>query len=132
MYRIACPVILCLALLAPAAGAELCDDISTIADGWNAVANALEETSGEDVGDLDVERLESDVNTLLDPTQTMGEALVEVGNADEVEMGNELLEVVAELHQVDGNDLAVYMVDVIDALVDTMDDIVAYCDAVNQ
>ena len=107
---------------------NICDDIDDIANAWNDVANALEETAGEDVGDLDVLRLEKDVNELLEPSVVLGEALVELGNDDEVEMGELLLDVLDELHDVDGDDLAAYMVDRIDDIVDVMDFIVDYCD----
>lgn len=124
---------LTLILLAPAvAGADICDDIDTVADGWAAVADTLEETAGEDVGDLDVPRLEHDVNALLDPTHTLGAALVEQGNEDEQELGHAILDMVAELHDVTGDDLAAYLVDRIDDIVDTLDEVVAYCDDVNE
>lgn len=123
------PLALVLTFLAPvAASADICDDIDTVSNGWAAVADALEETAGEDLGDLDVPRLEKDVNTLLDPTQTLGAALVELGNEDEEALGGELLAVVEELHDVTGEDLAAYLVDRIDDIVATLDDVVAYCD----
>ncbi|HEX9732833.1 MAG TPA: hypothetical protein VGG06_12710 [Thermoanaerobaculia bacterium] len=129
----ALPLVLVLVILLPAtAGAELCDDIDAVADGWAAVADALEETAGEDVGDLDLPRLERDVNILLDPTEKLGNALVEFGNADEEALGNDLLDMVDEIHDIDGDDLAAYLVDRIDDLVDTLDDVVAYCDEVNE
>ncbi len=118
--------------LPAAAEAQICDDINTISNGWNAVANALEETAGEDIGDLDVERLENDVNTLLDPTQFLGEALADEGNEDEQVMGEDLLYVIEDLYDVGGEDLAAHLVDVIDDLVGTLDDIVDYCDAVER
>lgn len=127
------PLALLLWTLAPAtAAADFCDDIDTIADGWAAVADALEETAGEDVANLDLPRLERDVNTLLDPTHKLGAALVEVGNPDEEELGNALLDMVDELHDVTGDDMAAYLVDRIDDLVDTLDEVVAYCDEVSE
>ena len=107
---------------------DICDDIDEIANAWNDVANALEETAGEDVGDLDVPRLEKDVNELLEPSVLLGEALVELGNDDEVEMGEVLLDVLDELYDVDADDYAAYLVDRIDDIVDVMDFIVDYCD----
>ncbi len=107
---------------------NICDDIDDIANAWNDVANALEETAGEDVGDLDVPRLEKDVNALLEPSVILGEALIELGNEDEVAMGELLLDVLENLVDVDGDDLAAYMVDRIDDVVDVMDFIVDYCD----
>jgi len=127
------PLALLLWIVVPAkAGADLCDDINTVADGWAAVADALEETAGHDVGDLDVPRLEREVNSLLDPTQKLGNALVELGDADEEELGHALLDMVDELHDVTGDDMAAYLVDRIDDLVDTLDDVVAYCDEASE
>ena len=108
---------------------DICDDIDDIANAWNDVANALEETAGEEVGDLDVPRLEKDVNALLKPSVLLGEALIELGNEDEVEMGELLLDAIDELYDVDGDDFAAYMVDRIDDIVDVMDFVVDYCDA---
>ena len=122
--------LLALLLLAtPAAHADICEDVNDLANAWNAVANALEQDASEDVGDLDVERLENDVNALLDPTQTLGEALIDMGNDTEAEIGNDLLEIVEDMLDVAGDDLASYLVDVIDDLVDTLDGAVDYCDA---
>ena len=125
----------CLCLSTPATAAtfeaQICDDINAISNGWTAIANALEETAGDDIGDLDVARLEDDVNTLLDPTEQLGAALVEYGNADEELLGEDLLDITGEFYDIDGDDLAAYLVDVIDDLVDTLDDVVDYCDASN-
>ena len=107
---------------------NICDTIDDVANAWNDVANALEETADEEVGDLDVPRLEKDVNELLEPSVLLGEALIELGNDDEVEMGELLLDVLDELHDVDGDDFAAYLVDRIDDIVDVMDFIVDYCD----
>ena len=107
---------------------DICDDIDDIAEAWAAVADALEETADEDLDDLDVPRLEKDVNELLEPSNLLGEALIELGNDDEVEMGDLLLDVLEELYDVEGDDFAAYLVDRIDDIVDIMDFIVEYCD----
>lgn len=107
---------------------DICDDIDDVANAWNDVANALEETADEEVGDLDVDRLEKDVNALLEPSSLLADALIELGNDDEVAMGELLNEVLDELYEVDGDDYAAYLVDRIDDIVDVMDFIVDYCD----
>lgn len=114
------------------AHADVCNNINDLANDWTEVANLLEETAGEDVGDLDVPRLERDVNALLEPTEVLGNALVDLGNPDEEEMGNALLGYVDDLYDVDGDDMAAYLVDRIDDIVDVMDEIVDYCDEVNE
>lgn len=126
-------ILLAMTGLAPAArGGNFCDDINDVADGWAAIADALEVDAGEDVGDLDVKSLERDVNALLPGTDALGKALVDVGNRDEEDMGADLLDLIDDLHDVDGDDMAAYLVDVIDDLVGTLDDIVDYCDQVNE
>ena len=107
---------------------DICDDISTVADGWSVIANALEETGGEDVGDLDVDRLVEDVSMVLEPTQLLGEALVALGNEKEENLGGDLLQAIEGLYDVDGDDIAAYLVDRMDDIVDALDNIVAYCD----
>ena len=114
------------------AGANICDDIDDVSTGWDAVANALEETAGEDVGDLDVDRLEQDVNTLLEPTQVLADALADSADPDEVELGEDLLDMIDGIYDTDGEDLADYLVDRIDDLVDTLDDVVDFCDEVHE
>jgi len=112
-----------------AAGQNICEDINAVSNGWNAVANALEEAAGDDLGDLDVESLASVVNELLEPTGLLGEVLAEEGDEGEQELGEDLLDIIDEMLEVDGDDLAEYLVDVIDDLVDTLDEVVDYCDA---
>ena len=120
--------------LAPSAHAQghICDDVADLADDWADVADALEETAGTDVGDLDLDRLERDVNALLPDTESLGEYLVDEGSRKEQRIGNEILDMVDGVHDVDGDDLAAYMVDRIDDLVDSLDYTVDFCDAVNE
>ena len=121
---------LLLLLWTPApASADFCDTIDDLANSWAEVADALEQTAGEDIGDLDVPRLERDVDQLLDPTETLGDALIALGNAEEEEMGQILLDLTGELYDVTDDDLAAYLVDRIDDIVDGIDNVVDYCDA---
>ena len=129
-YRIIVSVATCLLLALPAA-ADFCDDIDDVTSAWAEIADALEETAGEDVGDLDLPRLERDVNRLLPATESLGEALVDLGDADEEELGDLLLDTTDDLRDVDGDDFSAYLVDRIDDIVDTLDEIVDYCDLVS-
>ena len=122
--------IACLLLAGPAL-ADVCDNIDDLADGWAAIADALEADAGEEIEDLDVDRLERDVETLLPWTEGLGEDLADFGNLQEEEMGEDLLDVVDELREVEIDDYAAYLVDRIDDIVDCMDHIVDYCDRVN-
>ena len=127
-------LLLCLLGLVPAvsANADICDDIDDLSNAWASIADALEETADEDVGDLDVRRLERDVNALLPGTEALGEYRADEGSRDEQDIGNDLLDLIDDLYDVDGDDLAAYLVDRIDDLVDCLDFTVDYCDAVNE
>ncbi len=123
--------ILCLAPTIQA-DPQICDIIDDLADGWAGVADALELDADEEVGDLDVRALRSDVNALLPATEDLGELLLDFGDPYEEEMGDDLLYVVEEVYDVREGDFAAYLVDRIDDVVDSMDHIVGYCDYVNE
>lgn len=130
-YRILVLTVTLLLLAAPAL-ADFCNDINDVSNAWAAIADALEEDAGEDVGDLDVDRLVRDVDELLPATEILGEALIDLGNAEEEELGDFLLDTTDDLRDVEDDDLAAYLVDRIDDIVDALDDIVDYCDDVNE
>ena len=122
------PCLLFLAYGAASAGAGVCDDVDAVSERWLDVADALEEESGDKTAELDLARLERDVNVLLDPTERLGDGLVELGTPGEEALGNKLREMMAELREVETGDRALYLVDQIDDLVAALDDIVTYCD----
>lgn len=134
MRRIMLVTVVSILCLAPAVQADprVCDTINDLADGWAVIADALELDADEEVEDLDVARLEKDVNELLPATEDLGDILLDLGNRDEEEMGDELLDVVEDLYDVQEEDYAAYVVDRIDDIVDSMDEIVDYCDEVNE
>ena len=125
-------LVLALLVLTPAAYADICDDINDIANDWNAIANALEVDADEGLEDLDLNRLRKDVEALLPGTEEFGEYLVEEGNATEQELGNDLLDAVEDLYDVETDDYASYMVDRIDDIVDSLDGTVDFCDVVTE
>lgn len=125
-------LLLALLILAPAAHADICDDINDIANGWNEIANALEEDAGEGLEDLDLNRLRRDVDDLLPGTESFGEFLVAEGDARERQLGNNLLDSIEDLYDVDTDDYASYLVDRIDDIVDDLDDTVDFCDYVSE
>lgn len=125
-------LLLALLVLAPAAHADICDDINDIANGWNAIANALEDSADEGLEDLDLERLNRDIQALLPGTESFGEYLVEEGNAVEQDLGNDLLDSIEDLYDVETDDYASYMVDRIDDIVDSLDQTTDFCDVVNE
>ena len=130
--RIRLTLLLALLALATAAHADVCDDINDIADGWNAIAEALEDDAEEGLEDLDLNRLRRDIDALLPGTESFGEYLVEEGNAREQELGNDLLDSIEDVYDVETDDYASYMVDRIDDIVDSLDETVDFCDAVSE
>ena len=130
--RIQQTLLLALLILAPAAHADVCDDVNDIANGWNEIANALEEDAGEGLEDLDLDRLRRDVDDLLPGTESFGEFLVAEGDARERQLGNNLLDSIEDLYDVDTDDYASYLVDRIDDIVDDLDDTVDFCDFVSE
>lgn len=124
---------LTLLLLAPVAAlADVCNDINDVANGWNAIANALEDSGDDGLEDLDLDLLRRDVDALLPGTEKLGEVLIDEGNADEQELGNDLLDSIDDLYDVETDDYASYLVDRIDGVVDVLDATVDYCDVVNE
>ena len=130
--RIQQTLLLALLILAPAAHADVCDDVNDIANGWNEIANALEEDAGEGLEDLDLDRLRRDVDDLLPGTESFGEFLVAEGDARERQLGNNLLDSIEDLYDVDTDDYASYLVDRIDDIVDDLDDTADFCDFVSE
>lgn len=119
-----------MALCAAPAMADICNDINDVSNGWAAVANALDNSGEVELEDLDIEALEDDVNALLGPTENLGNFLVEEGNEHEEDLGNEILDYVDDLYDTEGDDFVSYLVEIIDDIIGTMDDVVDYCDVV--
>ena len=131
--KIRSSLLLALLLLAPATlHADICDDINDIANAWNAIADTLEVDAEEDLEDLDLDLLRTDVKDLLPGTESFAEYLIDEGNAKEQKLGDNLLDSIEDLYDVETDDYASYLVDRIDDIVDTIDDVVDYCDVVNE
>ena len=126
---VAIPCIFLLAFGAQPAAAKVCDDVYSLSEDWLAVADDLEGDPDDETAELDVPGLEREAQRLLNPTEKLARALVETGTARTEELGNKLLEMVAELRAVETGELAVYLVDRIEDLIVAMDDIVSHCDA---
>jgi hypothetical protein len=125
LKSLAATTVLCLCLSIPATDAsvysQIYNDMNTVSNGWNDVADALEETAGDDIGNLDIARLESKRKTRLGPTQELSVALVEYSHVDEQAVGEGLPDVTGEFYDIDGDDLEGSLVDVIDVVDDDCD-----------
>ncbi|MEM7582979.1 MAG: hypothetical protein AAF560_06340 [Acidobacteriota bacterium] len=122
--------ILCL-LPVGAAQADVCDNIDDLATGWASIADALEQDADAEIADLDLDKLERDVDTLMPWTEGLGEDLADFGNRREEKMGEDLLDFIDALYDVDGDDYTAFLVDRIDDVVDMIDHIVDYCDSLD-
>ena len=131
MSRVLRVCVLCLAVsfFVVPAKADICDDINDLSNVWNEIANVLHEAEGEGVSGEDAQRLDELLDAVLDPTQTLGAALTELGNEDEEELGHQLLQYVHELRARQSGDMVAYLVDVIDDITDALDAVTDYCDA---
>ncbi len=121
---------LCLVLslfMAPAK-ADICDDINDLSNVWNDIANFLHEHEEDGFSEEEANQLDELVDTALDPTQTLGKALTELGNEDEAELGHQLLQYVHELRARRHGDMVSYLVDVMDDITDSLDAVTDYCD----
>ena len=115
----------------PAGAAEICNDINTIADGWHEVANYIDENQDEGISDEEGAALVELSEALGEGTGALAGALLQEGNAEEKAMGKKLERHITKLSRVDGDDEVNYLVEIIDDLVTTLDEVVAYCDSVN-
>lgn len=113
----------------PAANADICSDISTISDGWDAVSTFLDENQEEGFSDEEVKDLGELVTALAEGTAALATGLTEAGNDDEKAMGKKLSGYMNKLSKVDGKDDVDYLVSIIDDMVATLDGVAEYCES---
>lgn len=114
-------------LLVPmAANADICDDINDVANGWNDVANLVEEYGSDQPLTRAEERQLTDlVVALREGSEALVYLLRTQGDDYEVRLGADLAD---SLDDVYGARHDITLVDSIDDVVDTMDAVVDYCD----
>jgi hypothetical protein len=107
--------------------ADICNDINDIANGWNEVANLVEEYgTDEPLTRNEEHELMSLLAALRDGTEALVYLLHNEGDSLEVRMGDDLAD------GMDGVYDAVFdeeLVDSMDDVVDALDDVVDYCDS---
>jgi hypothetical protein len=119
-------VAVALVLVAPmAAVADVCDDVDGMADGWNEMANAINELEEGGFTQEDAEEIDGAIQEAYDVTVAFADLLEENGNAREVRLGRNLNRALEYLYQAEGIDETV---DAMDGVVDALDAIVDYCD----
>jgi hypothetical protein len=122
---------LAMTLSLPVAAAELCEDIDTISDGWHEVAKFIDEKQDDGLSDEEETSLVELSEALGEGTGALAAALLEHGNDDEKKFGRKLDGYMDEIVRLSGDEEAAYLVDIIDEMVSTLDEVVAYCDKVN-
>ena len=118
------PLLLALLVAAPVA-ADICDDINSLANDWNDVANTVHEYEVDGFTRSEARQADRAINSLLKETDDLGLWLEEEGNDVEADFGTELVELGIDLDEAESLE---EMVDVMDDIVDELDALVDYCD----
>ncbi len=115
-----------LILAAPfAAGADICEDINDMADGWNEMANAIDEAADEGFTRREEREADEAIEEAFVATQEFADLLEDEGNNREQRLGRQLNRA---LDQLDRADFIEGIIDTMDGVVDALDDITDYCD----
>lgn len=124
-------LLLATTLALPVSAAQICEDIDTISDGWNEVSTFIDEKQDDGLSDEEQTALVELSGALGEGTAALAQALLEAGNDDEKKFGRALDGYIDEIVRLDGDAEADYLVEIIDEMVGTLDEVVAYCDKVN-
>lgn len=119
---------LTLLLVAPGALAaqEVCDDINVMADGWNEIANIVDELGAEGMTEDEAAEIDAAITESLESTEELAKTLQESGDGVIVELADRLLD---DLDTLDSAETLDDIVDAIDAIVEDLDALVDDCDA---
>ena len=118
--------LLFLILVAPSLMAyDICEEINSLANDWNEVANFIDEFGDEPLTDRDFRTLENYVTELAVDTYELADALIDLGNNKETRLGTSIRKSLASLQQANDTDSAVRH---LDRLVDSIDRTTDYCD----
>jgi hypothetical protein len=127
MTVIACAILFALPLSVSAA--EICEDVNDISNGWNELANLIDQTQGDGFSEEEVGEIDSAVGDMTEGTATLAGLLQGAGNADQQALGNELEGVLTEFAGLTGEAEVDYAVSVIDQVTSTLDAVTDDCDA---
>ncbi|CAM2010878.1 hypothetical protein [Acanthopleuribacter pedis] len=105
---------------------DICEDINDLSNDWNEVANFLGELEeNDDFSDRDLRRFEQYVTDLAEDTYILADALIDLGNQRETNLGTTMRKRMAALAEADSLEAAVARMD---NLVDSIDRVTDYCD----
>ena len=120
-----CMLIL-ISMLAIAAHADICEDINSLANDWNDVANFVDDIRDNDYfTDRELDILERYVTELAEDTYFLADALIDLGNNRETKLGVAMRKTMSQLADARDQD---EMVRLLDKLVDIIDRTTDYCD----
>lgn len=113
-------------LFAGFAHADICEDINSLANDWNDVANFVDDIRENDYfTDSELDTLERYVTELAEDTYILADALVDLGNQRETRLGVQMRKAMARLADAEDQDEVVRS---LDKLVDVIDRTTDYCD----
>jgi hypothetical protein len=117
---------LLLVLAAPlAAGASICEDINDMANGWDQMAEGIDELDLRDLTQRDADEIDGAIEEAFDATREFADLLEDEGNGREQRLGGRLNRALDHLYDAETIDDTV---DAIDDVVDALDNITDYCD----
>ena len=109
-----------------AMGNEVCEAINDLANDWNEVANFIDEAGDDDdFTAVEIRAFERYIEELAEDTYWLADALIDLGDRHETNLGTTLRKTMARL--ADGGSTN-RMVNDLDSLVDTLDRVTDYCD----
>ena len=105
---------------------DICEDINDLSNDWNEVANFLDELEESDeFSDRDLRRFEQYVTDLAEDTYILADALIDLGNQRETNLGTQMRKRMAALADAGSLEAAIERMD---NLVDSIDRVTDYCD----
>ncbi|UCF36359.1 MAG: hypothetical protein JSU96_16275 [Acidobacteriota bacterium] len=133
MRNLAYVFVMFLCFLSPALAepAEICETVNDVSNLWNDLANFLDEHSETGIDADAADEIDELIELLDEPTRFLGNALIELGNDTESDLGDQLLYELNDLNERERGETVDSLVEIIDSAVDTLDAIVDYCDSVN-
>lgn len=115
------------ALMTPMmAAANICEDINDMANAWNDVANMVDGSDPGDYTEAEAQEIGQAVEEMYESTYDFAEILMDQGNDDEADLGEDLSIALDDLYNSEGID---EIVDSMDYVVDAIDNITDYCDS---
>jgi len=122
-----CVLTVVLVLAPMTAVADICEDVNDISNGWNELANAIDEMDLAALTEADAETIDAGIEEAYDSTETFANLLEDDGNAKEARLGRNLNAALDDLYDTQDSGID-EIVDAMDSVVDVLDEIVDFCD----